>query len=158
MRSPLGKNEIGEFLSTAAQKAGLHREWKRVTNHSVRKTCTSRLLDADIPENFVASAQRSGHKCTESVQSYKSASSTHQRKMSLTLSRARSNSEKSTAVFKVLQMASCSSSQNAASIAALNSIMNSSVVIHFCPPPLRFLLELTSALSLAALSRFFLET
>ena len=38
MRSPLGKNEIGKFLSTAAQKAGLHREGKRVTNHSVRKT------------------------------------------------------------------------------------------------------------------------
>ncbi|XP_067023735.1 uncharacterized protein [Acropora muricata] len=38
MRSPLGKNEIGKFLSTAAQKAGLHREGKRVTNHSDRKT------------------------------------------------------------------------------------------------------------------------
>ena len=48
MRSPLGKNEIGKFLSTAAQKASLHREGKRVTNHSVRKTCISRLLDAGI--------------------------------------------------------------------------------------------------------------
>ena len=33
---------------------------KKVTNHSVRKTCISRLLDADVPENFVA--QLSGHK------------------------------------------------------------------------------------------------
>ena len=127
MRSPLGKNEIGKFLSTAAQNAGLHREGKRVTNHSVRKTCISRLLDADIPENFVA--QLTGHKSTESLQSYKSASSNHQRRMSLTLSRARSSSEKSTAVSNVedLQMASCSSSQNASTIAAVNSMMNSSV-------------------------------
>lgn len=86
MKSPLGRNEIGKFLSTAAQKAGLLREGKRVTYHSVRKTCISRLLDADIPENFVA--QLSGHKSTESLQSYKSASSNHQRRMSLTLSRA----------------------------------------------------------------------
>ena len=127
MRSPLGKNEIGKFLSTAAQNAGLHREGKRVSNHSVRKTCISRLLDADIPENFVA--QLTGHKSTESLQSYKSASSNHQRRMSLTLSRARSSSEKSTAVSNVedLQMASCPSSQNASSIAAINSMMNSSV-------------------------------
>ena len=127
MRSPLGKNEIGKFLSTAAQKAGLHREGKRVTNHSVRKTCISRLLDADIPENFVA--QLSGHKSTESLQSYKSASSSHQRRMSLTLSRAPSSSEKSTTVSRVedLQMASCSSSRNESSIAAVNSMMNSNV-------------------------------
>ena len=47
MKEPLGKNEIGKFLSTAAKNAGLHREGKKVTNHSVRKTCISRLLDAD---------------------------------------------------------------------------------------------------------------
>ena len=91
MRSPLGKNEIRKFLSTAAQNAGIHRKGKRVTNHSVRKTCISRLLDADIPENFVA--QLSGHKSTESLKSYKSGSSNHQRRMSLTLSRAHSSSE-----------------------------------------------------------------
>ena len=62
MRSPPGKNEIGKFLSTASQKAGLHREGKRVTNNSVRKKCISRLVDADIPENFVA--QLSGHNST----------------------------------------------------------------------------------------------
>ena len=49
--------------------------------------------------------------------------------MSLTLSRAHSSSEKTTAVSSVedLQMASCSSSQNASSIAAVNSMVNSSV-------------------------------
>ena len=35
---------------------------KKVANHSVRKTCISRLLDADVPENFAA--QLSGHKST----------------------------------------------------------------------------------------------
>ena len=80
------KNDIGKFLSTAAKNAGLYKEGKKVTNHSVRKTCISRLLDADVPENFVA--QLSGHKSTESLQSYKSASAKHQKRMSLTLSRA----------------------------------------------------------------------
>ena len=36
MRGPLGKNEIGKFLSTAAKNGGLQ---GRVTKHSVRKTC-----------------------------------------------------------------------------------------------------------------------
>ena len=126
MKSPLGKNEIGKLLSTAAQKAGLQREGKQITNHSVRKTCISRLLDADIPENFVA--QLSGHKNTESLQSYKSASSTHQRRMSLTLSRAHSGSEESTvSSVQDLQMASCSSSENALTSTAVNSMMKSSV-------------------------------
>ena len=86
MNAPLGKNEIGKFLSTAAKNAGLHREGKKVTNHSVRKTCISRLLDANVPENLVA--QLSGHKSTESLQSYKSASAKHQKRMSLTLGRS----------------------------------------------------------------------
>ena len=85
-RHPSGKNEIGKFLSTAAKNAGLHREGEKVTNHSVRKTCTSRLLDADVSENFVA--QLSGHKSTESLLSYKSACAKHQKRKSLTLSRA----------------------------------------------------------------------
>ena len=85
-RHPSEKKEIGKFLSTAAKNAGLHREGKKVTSHSVRKTCISRLLDPDVPENFVA--QLSGHKSTESLQSYKSASAKHQKRMSLTLSRA----------------------------------------------------------------------
>ena len=50
MTAPLGKNEIGQFLSTAAKNTGLHREGKEVTNHFFRKTCISRLLDADVPE------------------------------------------------------------------------------------------------------------
>ena len=60
-----------------------------MSKHSVQKTSISRLLDANIPENFVA--QLSGHKSTESLQSYKTAGEQHQKAMSLTLSRSVSN-------------------------------------------------------------------
>ena len=51
-----------------------------------RKTSTGRLLDADVPANYVA--QLSGHKNLKSLNSYKSASLPHQRKISLVLSRS----------------------------------------------------------------------
>jgi len=86
MRSPLGKNEIGKFLSTPAKNAGLQ---GRVTKHSVRKTCISRLLDADVPDNFVA--QVSGHRSLKSLDAYKSTSYEHHRRMSLALSHSGSN-------------------------------------------------------------------
>ena len=82
-KAPLGKNEIGKFLSKAAKAAKLP---GNIANHSVRKTCISRLMDADIPENYVA--QLSGHKNLKSLDSYKSASTAHQRKMSFVLSRS----------------------------------------------------------------------
>ena len=81
MRSPRGKNEIGKFLSTATKNAGLH---------SGRKSCISRLLDADVPDNFVAQLL-SGHRSLKSLDAYKSASYEHQRRMSLALSRSSSN-------------------------------------------------------------------
>ena len=57
-------------MRTAAEKAKLQQGiGAKISNHSVRKTSISRLLDADIPENFVA--QLSGHKSIESLQSYK---------------------------------------------------------------------------------------
>ena len=87
-KSPLGKNEIGKLLTKAAQNAGFP---GRVTNHSVRKTCISRLLDSDVPENYVA--QLSGHRNLKSLDSYKSASIQHQRRMSLALSRSTTTSE-----------------------------------------------------------------
>ena len=85
MKSALGKNEIGKFMSKATQNAGINRPSKKLTNHSVRKTSISRLLDANTPENYVA--QLSGHKKLESLQSYKTASEEHQRQMSLILSK-----------------------------------------------------------------------
>ena len=63
------------------ESAGLS---ENVTNHYVRKTCISRLMDAEIPVNYVA--QLSGHKNLKSLDSYKTASDDHQRKMSLLLS------------------------------------------------------------------------
>jgi integrase len=72
-KAPLGKNEIGKFLSKAVKAAKLP---GNITNHSVRKTCISRLMAADIPENYVA--QLSGHKNLKSLDSYKSASSAPQ--------------------------------------------------------------------------------
>ena len=90
MRCALGKNQTGKFLGTAAENAGLKQAvGVKVTNHSVRKTRVSRLLDGDISENFVA--QHSGHKSTESLQSYKSAGNKQQRHMSQVLNRISTN-------------------------------------------------------------------
>ena len=61
MKAPLGKNEIRKSLSMKAKNAELQLEGKRVTNHSDEKTCISRLLDADILENFVAQLRKSLH-------------------------------------------------------------------------------------------------
>ena len=47
-KAPLGKNEIGKFMAEAAKRTGLP---GNVTNHSVRKTCVSRLMDAEVPVN-----------------------------------------------------------------------------------------------------------
>ena len=86
-RAPLGKNKIGEFLTRAAKNAGLP---GNVTNHSVRKTCISRLMDAEVPVNYVA--QLSGHKNLKSLDSYKTASDEQQPKMSLVLSSGKKKS------------------------------------------------------------------
>ena len=82
-RAPLGKNEIGKFISKAARNAGIE---GNITNHSDRKTCISRLMDGDIPTNYVA--QLSGHKNLKSVDSFKTAYRVDQRKMSNVLSRS----------------------------------------------------------------------
>ena len=81
--SPLGKNAIGKFLVNEANAAGLP---GNISNHSVRKTCISRLMDADLPENYVA--QLSGDKNLKRLDAYKSASQSHQRQMSMVRSRS----------------------------------------------------------------------
>ena len=106
MKCPLGKNQIGKFLSTTAKNAGLPQvSGAKVTNHSVRKTSISRLLDANMPENFVA--QHSGHKSTESLQSYKSAGEKQQRQMSRVLSRVSSLDNTATSTSLVLLPVFC---------------------------------------------------
>jgi integrase len=82
-RAPLGKNKITKFLSKAAKNAGIE---GNITNHSVRKTCTSRLMDAVIPANFVA--QLRGHRNLKNLDSYKTASLIHQQKISNVLIRS----------------------------------------------------------------------
>lgn len=82
-KAPLGKNSLGKFLKMAEKRTGFQ---GNVTNHAVRKTSIGCLLDADVPSNYVA--QLSGHKKLKSLDSYKSASLNHQRKMSLVLSRS----------------------------------------------------------------------
>lgn len=70
-------------MKAAARGAGLQ---GNITNHSVRKTSISRLMDAEVPANYVA--QLSGHKNLKSLDSYKVASIEHRRKMSYILSRS----------------------------------------------------------------------
>ena len=139
MKAPLAKNEIGKFLSTAAKNAGLHREGKKVTNHSVRKTSISRLLFADVPENFVA--QLSGHKSMESLQSYKSTSAKHQKRMSLTRSRADLSGFRDEALSSVhtqrFEVVTRSTTDIAACLTS-NSLTDHSSK-HYCLPLLQFL-------------------
>ena len=117
MRAPLGKNGIGKMLKTAAARAGLQ---GNVTNHSVRKTSISRLMDADIPVNYVA--QLSGHKNLKSLDSYKSASVSHQRKMSLVLSRtSQQQSTRSSTMPTSTATVSTTESANTAALQSTNS-------------------------------------
>lgn len=46
MRGSLGKNEISKLPVNTAKRAGLQ---GNITNHSERKTCISRLMDAEMP-------------------------------------------------------------------------------------------------------------
>ena len=103
MPSPLGKYQFGKFLSQAVSAAGLQPRTKKISNHSVRKSSIGRLLEANYPENFVM--QLSGHKSIQSLGAYKSASLTHQRQMSNTLSlQDESASSKIRAIVKSLHI------------------------------------------------------
>lgn len=94
--SPLGKNEMGKFMSTAAKNAGLAAQNKKISNHSIRKASISRLHDAGVPENFVM--QLSCHKNLQSLSSYKSVSITHQQHVSDTLSRGSMSNNGTTSI------------------------------------------------------------
>ena len=79
----MGKNKIGQFLSSATKNLPLSTSGK-FTNHSVRKTCIKTLLDSGVSHNNVA--QLSGHKSLKSLDSYAVASHQQQRQMSKILS------------------------------------------------------------------------
>ena len=82
-KRPMGKNKIGQFLSSATKNLPLSTSGK-FTNHSVRKTCIKTLLDSGVSHNNVA--QLSGHKSLKSLDSYAVASHQQQRQMSKILS------------------------------------------------------------------------
>jgi len=79
----MGKNKIGQFLSSATKNPPLSTSGK-FTNHSVRKTCIKTLLDYGVSQNNVA--QVSGHKSLKSLDSYAVAPHEQQRQMSKLLS------------------------------------------------------------------------
>lgn len=62
-----------------AGRAGLSSD-RKLTNHSVRKTCCSRLLHAGVPPTAVA--QLSGHKKVESLNHYNTLNDKQQRALS----------------------------------------------------------------------------
>ena len=70
-------------MKTGVQSAGLQGNF---TNHTVRKTHTSRLMDAEVPVNL------------KSLDSYKAGSANHQRKMSLILSHSSQESTQTSTV------------------------------------------------------------
>ena len=83
-------------------------------------------MDADIPSNYVA--QLSGHKNLRSLDSYKTASRVHQRKMSNVLSRSTSHQKNNDSVSAVSQ--ATSSSQCTVNNRVMNYHANSAVNAH----------------------------
>ena len=89
VNSPMGKNKIGQFLSSATKNLPMSSSGK-FTNHSVRKTSIKTSLDSGVSHNNVA--QLSGHKSLKSLDSYAVASREQQRQMSKILSGKENNS------------------------------------------------------------------
>ena len=80
----LGKNAIGQFMVGAQNVDGVASRSGKVSNHSVRKSSISKLLDSGIDPHLVT--QHSGHKRVDSLKSYHSASTGQQQLMSAALS------------------------------------------------------------------------
>ena len=79
--SPMGKNELGKFLSSARSLLPSRTGNRgRISNHSVRKTGITRLMEENIDPLLVK--QISGHKRVESLLSYYTASTKQQKCMS----------------------------------------------------------------------------
>ena len=78
-KSPLAKNEVGKLLSEAAENDGLQ---GILANPSIRETWISRLLNLYVPGNYVAHLNDDPN--LKILDSYKSPSVQHQRRMSFT--------------------------------------------------------------------------
>ena len=79
---PLGKNMLGDFLSQAALllQTSSNTSLSKVANHSARKTSISNLLINNI--NPIHVSLLSGHKNTDSLKYYHTASKDQQKQMS----------------------------------------------------------------------------
>lgn len=120
---PMGKNKISEILTVARKRFGF--AGRKVSNHSVRKTGIGRLLDADIPEVFVA--QHAGIKNTESLKNYKSAGEKHQVAMSNVLNEVSSSTITKTASASRSLIGNASSAVASAETLVLSQSSTSSV-------------------------------
>ena len=76
----MGKNRLGQLAKVMSVKAGLT---ARHVNHSARKTCITKLLDAKTPPTEVA--QLSGHKNLLSLNQYNTVNLQRQIEMSTTV-------------------------------------------------------------------------
>ena len=86
-QSPMGKNTLGLLCRSMCERAGLT---ARHTNHSVRRTAVSNLLERGVHETKVQ--QLSGHKNLQSLNTYRTNSFNQQHVMSATLSSSLSSS------------------------------------------------------------------
>lgn len=75
-RAALGANSLGNFMKSMASKAGIVGNF---TNHSVRKTLCTNLLQAGVSPTLIQ--QVSGHKNVASISQYAAASKAQVKKM-----------------------------------------------------------------------------
>lgn len=66
--SPVGVNEIGKWIKSAAEVVGLDVERKKICNHSIRSSAVSRLAKAGVGEQQLMKV--TGHSNSNSIKSY----------------------------------------------------------------------------------------
>jgi len=96
--APMCTNKLGQKAKVMAEKAGLQ---GRHTNHSGRKTCITKLLNANVPPTEVA--KLSGHRNLMSPNQYNTVSIERQQHMSTVVHTVTSSGESGTEVFKCKQ-------------------------------------------------------
>ncbi|CAC5413651.1 unnamed protein product [Mytilus coruscus] len=83
----MGEKSLKNLMKQAVAKSNVEKN-KKLTNHSVRKTAITRLLDEGVPITSVQ--QHTGHKSVQSLNNYAKNSLNTQKKMSSILSRNKS--------------------------------------------------------------------
>lgn len=82
---PLGVNSLSTFMKKIVKNANLDGDNRKLTNHSIRKTSCSRLLEAGVPPTAVA--RQLGHKRVDSLNMYNTLNIRQQEAMSKVLGR-----------------------------------------------------------------------